>query len=218
MFTGPLEELHEVLPKGMIAFCEEVELPKGTCLFKAGDKPERMFFVVSGEVVLERPGLQGSPVILQRTRRGFVSEASLKSAKYHCHGQVVANARIVQIPIRKVRDAMDSDPAFAGRWIGMLNKEVKRLRLQCERLSLTKVQDRLVHLLETEADEGRFPIGSGIKSLAAELGVTHEALYRCIYAMEKTGSIQRTATHLRLAPQPPKSPHDEARKPKGGRQ
>ena len=198
MFTDALEELHELLPKSLIASCEEVEPPKGTCLFKAGDKPERMFFVVSGEVVLERPGLQGSSVILQRTRRGFVSEASLKSAKYHCHGQVVANATIVQIPIRKVRDAMDSDPAFAGRWIGMLNKEVKRLRLQCERLSLTKVQDRFVHLLETEGDKGCFPIGAGVKSLASELGVTHEALYRCIYAMEKLKKLKRTETHLCL--------------------
>ena len=198
MFAVAIEELHELLPTGLIASCEEVEHPKGTCLFKAGDKPERMFYVVSGEVILERPGLQGSSVILQRTRRGFVSEASLKSAKYHCHAQVVSNAKIVQIPIRLVHDALDRDPAFAGRWIAMLNKEVKRLRLQCERLSLTKVQDRFVHLLETEGNKGCFPIGSGIKSLASELGVTHEALYRCIYAMEKLGTLQRTATHLCL--------------------
>jgi CRP/FNR family transcriptional regulator, dissimilatory nitrate respiration regulator len=198
MFTNALGELHDLLPKSLIASCEELELPKGTGLFKAGDKPERMFFVVSGEVVLERPGLQGASAILQRTRRGFVSEASLKSAKYHCHGQVVANAKIVQMPIRLVRDAMDSDLAFAGRWIGMLNKEVKRLRLQCERLSLTKVQDRFVHLLETEGDKGCFPIGAGIKSLAAELGVTHEALYRCIYAMEKLQTLKRTATQVCL--------------------
>jgi CTP-dependent riboflavin kinase len=80
----------------------------------------------------------------------------------------------------------------------MLNKEVKRLRLQCERLSLTKVQDRFVHLLETEGENGRFPIGAGIKLLASELGVTHEALYRCIYAMEKEGKLKRTVTHLCL--------------------
>lgn len=198
MFADALEELHQLLPKSLISSCEEVELTKGTCLFKAGDKPERMFFVVSGEVVLERPGLQGSSVILQCTRRGFVSEASLKSAKYHCHGQVVANAKIVQIPIRKVRDAMDCDPAFAGRWIGMLNKEVKRLRLQCERLSLTKVQDRFVHLLETEGVDGHYPIGAGLKSLAAELGVTHEALYRCVYAMERQGRLLRADNSLLL--------------------
>lgn len=202
MFTNALEELHALLPKSLLNSCEAFESPKGSCLFQAGDKPLRMFFVLGGEVVLERPGLQGTSVILQRTRRGFVSEASLKSAKYHCHAQVVANARMVQIPIRALRDALDSDPAFAGRWIGMLNHEVKRLRLQCERLSLTKVQDRFVHLLETEGDKGRFPLGTGIKSLASELGVAHEALYRCIAAMEKQGTLKRTDTHLCLAQLP----------------
>lgn len=199
MLAEAIQELHELLPRSLITSCEVTEHLKGTCLFTVGDKPAHMFFVVSGEVILERPGLQGSAVILQRTRKGFVSEASLQSTKYHCLGQVVSNAKLIQIPILKIRDAMDSDPAFAGRWIGMLNKEVKRLRLQCERLSLTKVQDRLTHLLETEGDNGRFPIGAGIKSLASELGVTHEALYRCIYAMEKQGTLTRNATHMCLA-------------------
>jgi CRP-like cAMP-binding protein len=198
MVQNPIAEIYDLLPESLISSCEQVELSKGTYLFRAGDKPQRMFFVVGGEVVLERPGLQGSSVILQRTRRGFVGEASLKSAVYHCHGQVVANAKIVQISIHKVRDTMGRDPAFAGRWIGMLNKEVKRLRLQCERLSFTKVQDRLVHLLETEGEDGCFPIGTGIKSLASELGVTHEALYRCIYAMENQAKLKRTETHLYL--------------------
>jgi CRP-like cAMP-binding protein len=198
MFADALKELHELLPKNLIDSCVEIEATKGACLFKAGQKPAHMFFVVSGEVVLERPGLQGTSVILQRTRRGLISEASLKSPKYHCHGQVVANSQIIQIPIREMREAMDSDTAFSGRWINMLNKEVKRLRLQCERLSLTKVQDRFVHLLETEGENGRFPIGAGVKSLAAELGVTHEALYRCIYAMEKAGRLKRSDNYLCL--------------------
>ena len=199
MTTEAIQELHELLPKSLMTFCEVVEtIKKGAWLFKAGDKPACMYFVVSGEVILERPGLQGGSVILQRTRRGFVSEASLKSLKYHCHAQVVTNSKIVHIPIHKIRDALDTDPAFASRWIGMLNKEVKRLRLQCERLSLSKVRDRFVHLLETEGEDGRFPISAGIKSLAAELGVTHEALYRCIYEMEKQGVLKRTETHLCL--------------------
>jgi hypothetical protein len=80
----------------------------------------------------------------------------------------------------------------------LLNKEDKRLRLQCERLSLTKVRDRFIHLLETEGDDVCFPIGSGVKSFAAELGVTHEALYRCIYAMEREGKLKRTEGDLHL--------------------
>lgn len=196
--ASELQELHDLLPRELAGSCTEHSHPRGTLLFKAGAVPQRMFYVVSGEVVLERPGLQGAAVILQRTRRGFVGEASLKSSRYHCDGQVVASARIIQIPIREVRKAMDIDPAFAGRWIGMLNREVKRLRLQCERLSLTRVQDRVVHLLETEGTGGRYPIGAGVKSLAAELGVTHEALYRCVALMEKRGMLRRMGGDLCL--------------------
>ena len=81
----------------------------------------------------------------------------------------------------------------------MLNTEVKRLRQQCERLSLTRVQDRLIHLLETEGKNGCFPVGAGIKSMASQLGVTHEALYRCIHAMEKKGALSRSDGLLRLS-------------------
>jgi len=159
-----------------------------------------MFFVASGEVVLERLGLQGESVILQRTRYGFVGEASLQSERYHCDGMVTVPAEITQVPIREIRAAMASDPAFATRWIGMLNREVKRLRLQCERLSLNKVQDRLLHLLETEGKQGKYPLASGLKSLARELGVTHEALYRCVSEMEKKNILRRDSGYLSILP------------------
>ena len=80
----------------------------------------------------------------------------------------------------------------------MLNREVKRLRLQCQRLSLPKVRDRLLHLLMTEGKDGRYALDAGLKSLASELGVTHEALYRCISTMEKSELLGREAGQLVL--------------------
>jgi DNA-binding MarR family transcriptional regulator len=80
----------------------------------------------------------------------------------------------------------------------MLNREVKRLRLQCERLSLHKVQDRLLHFLETEGQQGKYPLDSGLKSLAGELGVTHEALYRCVSDLEKKELLRREGGYMQL--------------------
>lgn len=198
-FTQIPQELADLLPAGLHAFCVTSIHGKGERLFATGEKPVYMFFIASGEVVLERLAIQGESVILQRTRHGFMGEASLQSARYHCDGKVIAPAEISQVPIREIRDAMDSDPAFATRWIGMLNREVKRLRLQCERLSLNKVQDRLLHLLETEGQNGKYPLGSGLKSLARELGVTHEALYRCVSDMEKQNLLIRDGGYLNLS-------------------
>ena len=197
-FTQIHPELAALLPARLHSQCVTAAHAKGERLFATGGQPAWMFFVGSGEVVLERVGLHGDAVVLQRTRHGFVSEASLQSARYHCDGKVIATSEITQVPIREVRAAMENDPAFAGRWISMLNREVRRLRLQCERLALNKVQERLVHLIETEGQKGNYPLGSGLKSLAAELAVTHEALYRCVSAMEAKKQLRREAGYLCL--------------------
>ena len=193
-----LQELHELLPGPLLRACRETRHPRGATLFRVGTKPRSMFYVADGEVVLERPGVQGASLILQRTRRGFVSEASLKSPRYHCDGVVVADSRIVQVPVAGILDALATDPAFSNRWVSMLSREVQRLRLKCERLSMPRIRDRLLHMLQTEGTDGAWRAESGVKSLAAELGVTHEALYRCIYALERQGVIERGPASLCL--------------------
>ena len=187
-FSSPLKAL---LPPAVLALCTLKSLKKNTLLFKTGKKPEWMFFVLSGEVTLERLSQHGDPVVLQRTRHGFVSEASLQSPKYHCDAVVVAEAEIIQIPTQTLADALSTDPDFAGRWINMLNQEVKRLRLQCERLSMKSVKDKVLHLINTEGQNGKYQVNTGLKSLAGQLGITHESLYRTLAVLEKSKTIRR---------------------------
>jgi CRP-like cAMP-binding protein len=193
-------ELAELLPPSLHDHCATSAVARGTRLFELGQRPRHMHFVERGEVVLERLGAQGEVVVLQRTRHGFVGEASLQSASYHCDARAVAASVVTRIPVRDIRTALERDPAFAMRWVGMLNREVRRLRMQCERLSLHRLQDRLLHLIETEGRDGCYPLGAGLKSLAGELGVTHEALYRCVAALEQQGLLGRDEAGLRAIP------------------
>lgn len=190
--------LKALLPPTFHPRCEGARFSKNDRIFLTGDKPEWMFYVVSGEVTLERTGLQGEPVVLQRTRQGFVSEASLKVAKYHCDALAIIDTTVLKIPVRDLSAEIDRDPAFASRWIGMLNGEVRRLRLHCERLSMKSVKDRVLHLINTEGQYGSFCATTGLKSLAGELGVTHEALYRTLASLEKAKIIHRDDRVLSL--------------------
>jgi CRP-like cAMP-binding protein len=193
-----ISTLQALLPPALHKLCETTRLKKNFILFETGKRPHWMFFVVSGEVTLERLTPEGGCVVLQRTRHGFVSEASLQSDQYHCDGRVVADAEIAKIPIRELSLALASDSDFSGRWIRMLNLEVKRLRLQCERLSMKSVKDKVIHLIQTEGRCGQYVVNTGLKTLAGELGVTHEALYRTLAALEKSGQISRTNGVLAL--------------------
>lgn len=192
-------ELCELLPEALRPLAEPVPLIKGADVFAQGDQPQAMFYVVQGEVVLERSGFQGQTVVLQRVRHGFIAEASMQSASYHCAGRVTLPGHAVRLPIAPLRLALSSDLDFAMRWIAMLNHEVRRLRAQTERLSLKGVEARLLHLIETEGVDGRLDITSGLKSVAAQLCVTHEALYRTIARLEQAGTVHRDGQVLHLA-------------------
>lgn len=194
------EPLRKLLPPGLQALCASSPCTRGELLFKQGKKPTRMLFVTRGEVVLQRLGRQGESVVLQRTRHGFVGEASLESARYHCDAVVTMSGVVIAIPIASIKRALATDSGFASRWIAMLNQEVKRLRAQCERLSMRGIKERLLHLIEIEGRDGRMPLGSGLKSMAAELGVTHEALYRAVAELEKNGVLRRQEEFLIVAP------------------
>lgn len=190
--------LEQLLPPQLLAQCEPLSCAQETTLFLTGFRPQWMYFVCDGEVVLERYGQNGEVVNLQRCQLGFVGEASLTSAVYHCDARTIVTSDIVRIPIRGLRQALNQDHQFAERWIHMLGSEVRRLRLQNERLSLPKVQSRILHLIETEGREGRYTLGCSVKQLAKQLAVTHEALYRALAQLEKTGRMTRSETEISL--------------------
>jgi CRP-like cAMP-binding protein len=186
--------LRKLLPPVLMAASTGVQLRKGERLFLQRHRPRHMYFVASGEIVLERIGAQGNAVVLQRIQHGFVAEASLQSGSYHCDGLVTADGQAVALPLEALKTELARDPEFSLRWIGMLNAEVRRLRAQCERLSFRGVGERLLHLIESEGEDGRL----AVESLATELAVTHEALYRAVAALEKEKVVFREAGSISL--------------------
>ncbi|MDG5977996.1 putative Dnr-like transcriptional activator [Hydrogenophaga taeniospiralis CCUG 15921] len=193
-------ELETLLTPALMAAAEPVTVGKGLPLFRQRQKPRFMHFVVTGEVLLQRMDEQGAALVLQRVRRGFVAEASLQALVYHCDAIAATPSQLVRLPLADLRMALASDARFSQKWISMLSAELRQARLQCERLSLKGVGERLVHLIRTEGAQGRLPMASGLKSLAGDLAVTHEALYRAVAALEREGRLQRVDGHLVWTP------------------
>ena len=191
------ELLKEILPKGLLGQCHAHHFEKGDYLFHQGKKPEYMFFIVSGETVLTRISSHGEPTILQRCKGGFVSEASLLVDAYHCDAIATHNGQAITLPIKSLREAL-ADSKFSMKWVQLLSKEIMRLRTQSERLGLKDIRSKLIHLIETEGKQGVLILQSDLKSMASEIGVTHEALYRAIATLEKEGLLEKHPDSLEL--------------------
>lgn len=167
-----------------------VEVSAGEVLFRTGQQPAWLHFVVSGEAVMSRCDRDGRCLALQRARGTFLAEASLHSTQYHCDAHAGSDALLLSFPIRALRSAIDGHEPTRWAWIAMLASEIRRQRSNAERLSLKTVRERLLHLLVTQADNGRLPLAGTRKDLAAQLGVSHEALYRCLATLVRDGVVR----------------------------
>jgi len=186
------------LPRTARAAVRVQELDAGDALFHAGSAPSSMFFVLAGEVRLVRTSRTGSEIVLQRARGGIVAESSLDQRAYHCDALVSTPTSVLAVPSAVIRQSL-KDESFAAAWRTELSRELRRLRAQCERLSLKAAEDRIRHYLETEGEYGVLTLTQSKKRWAAELGLTHEALYRSLAHMVRSGLIRIDGSNIRLA-------------------
>jgi len=172
--------------------------PAGAAVFRTGQRPSSLYFVASGEAVMSRTDRHGRALVLQRAATEFLAEASLSSARYHCDAFCRTPAELVAFPIALLRQAIDADAGVRWAWIRMLSGEIRRLRAGVERMALKSVRERLSHWILTEGEDGSYTLRGSRKELASELGVTHEALYRCIAALVREGELLDAGGSLSL--------------------
>jgi CRP-like cAMP-binding protein len=82
----------------------------------------------------------------------------------------------------------------------MLARQVMGLRTRIEQRNIRSARERVRHYLVLNAgNDGRtVELGGTLKDIAGELGLTHEALYRTLAALERSGEIRRDRGKIRL--------------------
>lgn len=165
--------------------CEAAET-----IFRIGDPVRCAMLVLSGEVRLIRRDPHGREVVLQRSTGGFIAEASLDSRVYHCDALAAQASMLLVFPAKAFLAALDQDVAFRRAWQSLLAREVRKLRSQCERLSLNSAAERILHYIEAEGSNGVLNLTQSKKAWAAELGLTHEALYRTLRRLQDGGELR----------------------------
>lgn len=185
---GPASAL-AAIPAALRESAECVVAAAGQSVFRAGTRPRRIFWVLDGEVRLLRRSRNGAEIVLQRAASGFVAEASLNSPLYHCDAVAAVSSKLLAFPVDRFRQTLADDENFRDFWIRRLAHEVHALRSQSERLALRSAAERIEHYIESEGRNGRLELVTTRKAWAAELGLTHEALYRALAGMQRAGRI-----------------------------
>ncbi len=190
------------LPAAVRAVAVDRRLAAGEALFRRGSESEGLLKVLTGRVRLTRVDRSGHEVLLHVAGPGeTLAEASLFSAQYHCDAIAITNATVRMYPKREVLAAFEKDPKAAQAFSATLAQQVMNLRTRIEQRNIRSAGERVRHFLALNAgaDGCTIQLRGTLKDLAAELGLTHEALYRTLAALEHSGEIKRKGSKITLA-------------------
>ena len=177
------------------------ELAPGEILFRQGDRAAAIYKIESGRLRLVRRTVDDHLVILHTACRGeFFAEASLFAATYHCDAVAAEPSRIRVYPKAKVIEALRTDPVLAPAFMARLAHQLHELRAKMELRSVRSARERILQYLRLRADldRRRIAIEGQLQDIAAEIGITREALYRTLAALEAEGSIAREGSAIVL--------------------
>ncbi|HEY9080367.1 Crp/Fnr family transcriptional regulator [Magnetovibrio sp.] len=172
-----------------------------TVLFHRGDVTRHMFGVVDGQAYLRRTTIEGAEIVVHRALGGdLFAEAALFSSSYHCDGIAVAGARIAWFEKTALLDMMQTDGRFAVAFCRRIAGQVQRLRSNIELRAIRSAEDRIMAALSLRLGEGetRYEPAGSWKGFAAEIGLTHEALYRALKRLEQAKRLRRDGPVVEL--------------------
>jgi CRP-like cAMP-binding protein len=181
------------------------ELSPGERLFQQGDAASAIFEIVSGRVRLLRRTIDDHLVALFTARPGdLLAEAALFSDSYHCDGVAAIASSVRVYPKRPLLAALRKHPALFEAFAARLARQLQALRARMELRNIRSARERLLQYLRLSAEGGgrTVPIDGHLQDLAADLGLSREALYRTLAALEADGVIERVASGLLLKKAP----------------
>ena len=189
------------MPAALRAAASDRKLKAGEALFRRGGKPLGLYQVIAGSVRLVRVDRAGHEIVLHVAALGeTLAEASLFSTQYRCDAIASTDATVRLYPKQQLLAAFEESPKAMKAFTGMLAHLVMDLRTRLEQRNIRSARERVRHFLALNAGiDGRTIECRGtLKDLAAELGLTHEALYRTLAALEGSGEIKRKGKAITL--------------------
>jgi CRP/FNR family transcriptional regulator, dissimilatory nitrate respiration regulator len=198
----PAMPVEDWLPAAARAAAIDHNLKAGEPLFRLGDKTVGLYEVITGRVRLARVDRSGREIVLYVAGPGeTLAEASLFSSRYHCDAIANTDAIVRAYPKREVLSAFEQNPKAVLAFTATLAHQVMNLRTRVEQRNIRSARERMQHFLRlnTGPDGRTIELRGTLKDLAAELGLTHEALYRTLAALERSGEIKRNGAKITLS-------------------
>ncbi len=190
--------LLRAVPESRVA---RLRFGRGVTVFRQDDKALAIYVVQSGRVRLARVMADGTALVLQVAEPGqSFAEAALSSARYHCDATAEVDTAVLRLPKQDLLAALATDPARSLALTLALASQVRDLRARLELRNIRSAKERVLAWLRLRAsgEPASVTLGRSWTLIAGELGLSREAVYRALAALEREGRIARSSGSIRL--------------------
>lgn len=170
-------------------------------LFRQGDPAAAIFGLEEGRIRMVRHTVDDHVAVLHTVGKGAMfAEAALFSETYHCDAIASAPTRVRVYPKSETLQALLEDPVMAVSFMSSLAHQVQDLRTRLEQRNIRSARERVTQFLRLSANaqDGSVQLHGTLMDLAGEMGLSHEALYRTLAALESERAIARTKDRIVL--------------------
>ncbi len=192
--------LYEQLPSEVLRTGQRCEFKSGDVLFVERATPLLSFFVEHGCVRLVVQPVEGKELVLYRARDGeLIAEDHL--VRNSNDFTAIADKKTVVVSVnRQVLLAhVTSNYRALMVYLSLLNNRNEQLRTNFQRLALPKATDKVLHLLRSLTPDNKATDLTGrLKTLASDLNMTHETMYRALRTLEERQVISRDKGWVRV--------------------
>lgn len=174
---------------------------RGERMWTHGTPCDVIAVVATGRVKCWSGGRDGRQWVCAVVRAGGVCglAAGVDGGTHTCSAEPLERSSVVLIAASAFRAAMELDPAFAHGVAHHLARDVRRVLILCEDVTLRTPVERLARFLAAEAAaNGVLELRETQTQIAAQLGTVREVVGRGLRHLESQGVIARTGRLVRI--------------------
>ncbi|HIK13810.1 MAG TPA: Crp/Fnr family transcriptional regulator [Leptolyngbyaceae cyanobacterium M33_DOE_097] len=181
------------LPPTLTTGLTQHDLVKGQILFQQGEAAQAIFWVKSGRVKLISFTEQQMITHYTVNPGESFAETALYFDTYACTAIAEQAAQVIAIPKHIFLDALRQSPHLSEQYLAHLTHRFAAVKRLLELRSIRSARDRVLHYFvqQLQPGESTVPLTRSLKVLAAELGLSPEALSRTLSQLEAEGVLSR---------------------------
>ena len=199
-----LNNLSHTFEDEFYKYAKSCDYKKGSSPFYADDLLKKFYIIVDGRIKSYHLNLSNSKeqTIFVYKRGDMFDVISLLDNKPHdITYEVLEDAKVLELPIERVRYWLDNDPTFNRKFFPYLAAQMRHTEELATELSLYDTKDRLINLLfQNLNEENRFKYNLlqnlSNSEIAKLIGTVRHVIERTLKQLKDDGVIQTSRKNI----------------------